>query len=130
MKNFIHLTIINMKKAFKIFVFDSRNTGFYFPSRFSSVLKARNCAKNIPAYNSKFRIEGPNGFFEEWEAEEKTSWSNEDNKKWVCGNRYAFPAWYRVGPEDRDYEKGFTDEDVKKHGFDGLAKIWNKPSLI
>lgn len=59
-----------MKNKYKIFQFDSKNTGWYFWEG-NSLIKARDMAKKF----AKTRIDGLNNFFELYEKGVKTEWS-------------------------------------------------------
>lgn len=62
-------------KNYKVFKYDSRNSGFYVGQDLS-FSDARDIAKRLSKTNfPKSRVEGLNGFFEEYENGEVTSWS-------------------------------------------------------
>jgi hypothetical protein len=63
-----------MRENYKIFVWDSRNTGLYpFQDFNCSVKKIRDWCFDFAGEH--YRIEGENGWFEEYQDGEKVSWS-------------------------------------------------------
>lgn len=62
-----------MREDYKIFRFDSRNTGYYLQDFYQPIKVVRDYAKTWAGEH--YRIEGEDGFFEEYEDGEKTSWS-------------------------------------------------------
>ena len=62
-------------KHYKVFKHDSRNTGFYVGQDLS-LKDSRDIAKRLSLTNfPKARVDGDNGFFEEYQKKEMTSWS-------------------------------------------------------
>ena len=64
-----------MTEKYVVFIYDSHNTGYYSPQGFNTIGKARRYAGAMGIETAHYRIEGKNGFFEEYENREKTSWS-------------------------------------------------------
>ena len=62
-----------MTTYYKIFKWDSRNTGFYMKEFISSLKKARAWAKDFGGEH--YSIEGDNHYFEEYKGGKKVSWS-------------------------------------------------------
>ena len=62
-----------VKKDFKIFKWDSSNTGFYTAKNPMTISQARHAGKLLGG--NHYTIEGQHGFFEEYEGGEKVSWS-------------------------------------------------------
>jgi len=62
-----------MRENYKIFTFDSKNTGYYMQDFFQPVKVVRDYAKDFAGEH--YRIEGEDGWFEEYKEGEKVSWS-------------------------------------------------------
>jgi hypothetical protein len=63
-----------LKKSFyKIFKWDSRNTGFYVADGLYNIVEIRKIGKLLG--EKHYTLEGENGWFEEYKNGEKVSWS-------------------------------------------------------
>lgn len=74
-------------KKYKLFQFTSKNTGYYFHET-DSLIRAKDLATKWP----HIRIDGPDGFFQEYKEGKLTSWSMRTPKVEPKTNRSAYAA--------------------------------------
>lgn len=62
-----------MRENFKIFKWDSKNTGYYVQDFYQPIKVVRDWAKDFAG--DRYTIEGERGWFEKYENGKKTEWS-------------------------------------------------------